>query len=130
MGHWPPLRIIVHILATIVYRTIVNRKEDGEGVIFAEQLKRNIKFHVPTDKLACVFKRDVVQHSFIEELYEWGDSLRHYKFGEKMGKDQVPILLTEDGLKVKMGPIDPKDTGKVVGIYHQGFKKYGKKFKR
>lgn len=48
--------------------TYLDRGEGGRGKIFAEELKTQMNFQTPGDKLAAVDRRDTVQHPFFEPL--------------------------------------------------------------
>jgi len=82
----------------------ITRGPSGEGRIHAERVGEPIDFRVPLEALACVSKRDALQHPFLEPLYQWGKCMRHYPFGSPLGKDSFIIpapgrLTTELNLK-------------------------------
>ncbi len=102
----------------------LQRGTAGKGKIKAIELKTDMDFQTPENELACVARRDSVQHPFFEDLYQWGKSVRHYYFGTQLGKDHVAVfskLLQHDNLNLK-------DTNKVIGFYKKGEKKYGDRF--
>ena len=109
---------------------MLKREEDGRGYIFAKQLKRKFKFQVPDNQLASVSRRDSVQHPFFEDLYRWGMSIRHYKFGEKMGKDHVAIITKKEDPNEDIDRPNPIETQKVVAFLDEGIKRFGGKFKK
>ncbi len=105
---------------------LLDRGKDGVGKISAEALddgKRMIQFQTPTNKLAAVAKRDNIQHPFLEKLYEWGSSLRHYRFGTALGKDYFAVFV-EDGIR----KLNERDANDVVAIFQQGKKEFNKEF--
>ena len=105
---------------------LLDRGKGGVGEIVAEALpdgKHKIQFQAPTNKLAAVAKRDNIQHPFLEKLYEWGSSLRHYCFGTALGKEYFAVFV--EGEKRKLNERDPND---VVAIFQQGQKKFNKEF--
>ncbi len=92
----------------------------GNGRIYAVEKKEFMKFQVPSSDLACVNRRDNVQHPFFENLYNWGKNLRHYLFGTQMGKDHYEIFLKdreEENLNLK-------DTSKMIAIFNKGKKEH------
>jgi hypothetical protein len=95
-------------------RRVLNRNTKGTNNIFAVELKQEIAFQTPDDKLACVVRRDSVQHPFLEPLYEWGASLRQYLFGTPLGKHSIAMKV--EG-KVD---IDFRATDNVIGIFARG----------
>ncbi len=83
-----------------------------------------IEFQPPDSDLAAVARVDKIQHSFLEPLREWGQGVRHYLFGETMGK---PVL----ALLVKDGPTpDPKDVNAVIGLYRKGARDFPEVFQQ
>jgi len=107
-------------------RLFLKRGKNGEGEIYAEQLKKNIEFQVPEKNLACVARRDSVQHSYFENLYNWGQSVRHYLFHSQLGKDQVSLSLKTEN-KRNMS-LNAKDTRLVVAFFKRGIDEYGEGF--
>jgi energy-coupling factor transporter ATP-binding protein EcfA2 len=102
----------------------LDRGLNGEGTIWSEELKTDMKFQAPETELACVNRRDSIQHPFFEDLYQWGKGLRAYYFGQKMGQDSLLLLKKEDGEH----QINPKDTNLVIEIFSEGEKKFGDAF--
>ncbi|UTW45893.1 ATP-binding protein [bacterium SCSIO 12696] len=107
---------------------VLNRSESGEGVIFAAEIGKNMRFQTPTTELAVVFRRDSIQHPFLEKLYAWGKSTKHYLFGSEFGRNLLgtPALLTKEGSESQDNVVDPNY---VVGIFDRAFKKHGSEYK-
>ncbi len=103
---------------------LLDRGEGGIGHIFAEQIDggKQLRFQTPTSELAAVVRRDAIQHSFLEPLYLWALSLRHYHFGTQLGKDSVAIL------NPNAPKVDDRDEGAVVGIFREAVKTFGDAF--
>src|SRR5262249_15628979 len=61
----------------------LDRGAGGEGTIWAEQIENGkwLRFQTPQDELAAAARRDAIQHRFLQMLYDWGSTLRHYYFG-------------------------------------------------
>lgn len=108
------------IIDDVVY---LDRGEGGIGTIKAEAMNfAEIRFQTPTNELAAASRRDSIQHSFLEPLYEWASSLRHYHFGSSLGKESY-TLFHSAGQKV-----DERDENAAVGIFRDGKKEYPEEF--
>jgi len=103
---------------------LLNRGDKGEGEIFAAQLKQLMKFQTSDNELACVARRDSIQHPFFEDLYQWGKSLRHYYFGTQLGKDRLAIELGDKKEEI----LNLKATNMVIEFFKKGQDKYGERF--
>jgi AAA domain, putative AbiEii toxin, Type IV TA system len=82
----------------------------------------DIQFQSPTHELAAASRRDSIQHSFLEPLFEWAASVRHYHFGSSLGKDRYTVF-NATGQKV-----DDRDENAVVGIFRDGRRDYPDEF--
>ncbi len=100
--------------------TRLSRRREG-GMIFAEKEGKDIDLLPPPTELAAA-RRDHVQHSFLEPLYQWGSSLYHYAFGTPLGKNALGILSSEPQ------PVNLKDSDQVIGIFRKGRKELGEPF--
>lgn len=101
----------------------LERGEGGEGTIFAEDLKKPMRFQSPQDELAAATRRDSVQHSFLEPLYQWAKGLLFYPFAGNLGQAAFAVFLKDQQVT-----LDPRDPTKVVGIYSLGQKEFQAKF--
>jgi energy-coupling factor transporter ATP-binding protein EcfA2 len=105
----------------------LKRGEKGEGYIKAIELGlEKMKFQAPESELACVAKRDNVQHPFFDTLFSWGESLRHYQFGSQMGKDTVTIPSSASDNEEKA--VNLKSTNNVIPFLNLGISKHGDDF--
>jgi hypothetical protein len=101
---------------------LLRRDVGGTGKIFHEKEDRSLDFQTPETEAAVVARRDTIQHRFLEPLGEWGARLRYYQFGEKMGRDQLALL-------VKGGPEpDPTDVNAVIALFRKGAKEFPDQF--
>ncbi len=105
----------------------LNRGIKGEGTIYYSELKGTMKFQTPENELASVARRDSIQHPFLQDLYDWGRSVAHYKFGSTLGQDKFALYFEEKEKKEKTRP-NLKDTSNVVAIFRQGEKDFSDKF--
>ena len=96
----------------------------GGGEIYAVKEGKPMKFQAPPSELACVNRRDNVQHPFFEDLYTWGKNLRHYAFGDKMGSDHFAVFKKDK----EEEELNLKETNQVVAILKKGKEKYTSKF--
>lgn len=103
---------------------VLDRTDGGRGSIFAEKENKDIQFQAPESELACVIRRDEVQHSFFEPLYMWGKHMRHYCFGTFLGKRNFAIITNSE----KKNDLNLKDTDQVVAMFRKGRKKFSDKF--
>ena len=102
--------------------TKLNRSSGGAGEIYAVKEGKLMTFQTPSSELACVNRRDSVQHPFFEDLYSWGKYLRCYLFGTQLGQDHYTISKKEEE------ELNLKDTEQTVAIFKKGKKQYGDKF--
>ncbi|MGC1378182.1 MAG: AAA family ATPase [Anaerolineales bacterium] len=108
-------------------KLLLNRGDGGEGTIWAEAIDggKEIRFQTPTSELAVVARQDNIQHKFLEPLYSWGSSLRHYSFGLSLGKYSLMVAREKGGEK----GVDDRDTDYVVALYRQASEEFGDAFK-
>ena len=83
--------------------------------------KENTKIsHEPSeDEISASARKDKLQHPFLLPLAEWGESVRAYHFGSKLGQDQIPLIVN------KAPEIDDRDENLAVGIFLRGKKEFG-----
>jgi len=106
-------------------KLLLNRGKGGEGKILAEEIGKEIRFQTPTSELAAVARRDTIQHKFLEPLYSWGSSLRHYSFGIALGKGHLTILVKMEKNGEKIDELDPNA---VVILYRRAVKELTDEF--
>ena len=104
---------------------LLNRGPGREGTIWADEIDggKEIRFQTPTSELAAVARRDAIQHRFLEPLYSWGSSLRHYSFGTALGKDHLAVLVEKGS-----STVDERDPNTVVALYRQAEKEFKEEF--
>lgn len=107
-------------------KTLVNRKYDGSGYIWAEGLKKKLHFRVPGDQLIIASRRDQLQHPFIEELHSWGLSLRVIHFGSDLGQREAAIFQRSDGTQTAA----QRDDRGPHGVFKHAYEKFGDDFVR
>lgn len=106
---------------------LMTRGQNGEGRIFAKRVGdqgSDIDFQVPVGELACVARRDSVQHPFFEPLYQWGKRMRAYPFGTPLGKDQLVVFGEGESEAI----LDLKDPNCVVPLFKRAQDELGDAF--
>lgn len=100
---------------------MLDRGVGGFGTIYAEKINdgQMIEFQTPTNEFAITKRRDAIQHSFIEPLYQWAAAFRYYHFGAALGKDQISVVSPNPPA------LDEKDENAVVGVFRAGVKEFG-----
>ncbi len=103
-------------------KILLTRGAGGVGKIFHEKQGAHFEFQTPEGDAAVVARRDSIQHKFLEPLGQWGEGVRHYAFGDKMGHGSISIL-------VQNGPIpDPRDVNAIVGLFRRGVRNFPDQF--
>ena len=103
-------------------KVLLTRGAGGVGKIFHEKQGEHLEFQTPEEDAAVVARRDSIQHSFLEPLGQWGEGVRHYAFGDKMGHWSVAV-------PVQHGPTpDPRDVNAIVALFHKGMKDFPDRF--
>jgi energy-coupling factor transporter ATP-binding protein EcfA2 len=122
------LRIKDHKVISEIFcvagQTRLIRAEDGKGEIFHEKEGKMLEFQTPDSEAAVVARRDSIQHDFLRPLSEWGSGVRHYAFGEAMGRNNLTILSDS------ANPPDPSNAEEVIGLFIKANKHYPDIFKK
>lgn len=92
----------------------------GLGKLWYEELNDYLDFQTDENVLA-ITKRDKKQHSFFENIYLWGKTLNHFKFGTQLGKD---YLLRDINSLNDSDELDFKDNRKVAEVFIKGKEKF------
>ena len=104
-------------------RYLLQRKEGGIGMIFAEKAAQEVEFQTPVSELACVSRRDSIQHPYFEVLHEWAKGVRLFRFGTPLGKDSYVVVKGDMSAQ-----FDPRETDKVISVFRRGKKEFGQPF--
>lgn len=96
----------------------------GIGKIWAEKIDggKNIDFQTPTTEFAAVARRDSIQHSFLEPLYQWASTLRYFQFGSNIGKDHFAHFIPDGNV------IDKRNQASVVPLFRNAKRDFGDTF--
>ncbi|HWY88665.1 MAG TPA: hypothetical protein VNX28_18270 [Gemmataceae bacterium] len=101
---------------------LLRRWNGGIGSIYHEKEQRHLEFQAPESDLAAVVRMDTIQHRFLEPLRDWGSGVRHYAFGEAMGRATLALM-------VKNGPApDPADVNAVIALFRKGMQDHPNTF--
>jgi energy-coupling factor transporter ATP-binding protein EcfA2 len=105
----------------------LKRGTEGIGTIYYAERNETIEFQTPPKELAAVVRRDTIQHAFLEDLFTWGKSVRHYLFGTQLGKEELAIFLKNKERAEKQS-INPRDTSHAVAMFREGREQYSNEF--
>jgi predicted ATPase len=108
----------------IAGRTFLSRGAEGIGKIVAEKVSATepIDFQTPTHSFAAFARRDSLQHSFLEPLASWADSLRLYHFAGNLGKYNMAAFMPG------APRADDREESAVVGLFRDGKREFGDAF--
>ncbi|MEM9541384.1 MAG: AAA family ATPase [Cyanobacteria bacterium P01_E01_bin.42] len=129
-------RLVIQEKLTIGDRIVLERERSGVGTIFAEELDRDINFKIPEAELAVVKRQDSIQHSFLENIHQWENSLRFYEFGLQLDQNTLaPLPQKIEVFKkhkkfmelIKMTK-HSSDCTRIIGIFVVGKKELGDRF--
>lgn len=115
--------VLIEILR-IDSKIFLERGAGGIGKIWAEKIDggTHVDFQTPTSEFAVVARRDSIQHSFLEPLYHWASTVRHFQFGSNIGKDQLAHFI-QGGLVV-----DERNQASVVPLFRNAKRDFGDNF--
>ena len=107
-------RQIVEERYSVGRKVLMHRTAEGSGKISAAQLKNTkLGFLVSPTQLIALSKRDALQHPYLDELCDWGASVRHYRFGSDLGKNMFPVFVNSPEV-VRKADLDLEDNTAVV----------------
>lgn len=105
-------------------RALVARKDTGEGRLYAEGLRQHINFRVGGDQLIAVARRDSLQHPYLEHLFNWANSVRHYRFGTDLGRSNAALFVkAPPGVPPPAPPLDD-----AIPAFKASIEKFGDQF--
>ncbi len=120
-------RQIIKESLTVDGDSVLDRGSDGSGKVYFTQEDKMLDFQTPTNQLACVARKDSIQHPFFEDIYNWGMSTYKYTFGGQLGKNAYLMNISE---QLILREIDQKHTEEVFKIFINGTLKYPDVFKK
>ena len=105
-------------------KIFLERGAGGFGRIWAAKIDGGsiVEFQTPPTEFAVVARRDSVQHSFLEPLYFWASTVRHFQFGTNLGKDHL-AQFSQGGFLV-----DERNQASVVGLFRNAKKDFNDRF--
>src|SRR6266849_375540 len=124
-------RLILEERYILAGEPVLERGSDGRGTLKAVDVDR-LRFETPQNQLAAVLKRDAIQHAFLQELYQWAVSVKHYRFGTTMGADR--LFVQEPRFDITPAPDngttppDTLDPNQLFMIYKDGLARFGPAF--
>jgi energy-coupling factor transporter ATP-binding protein EcfA2 len=116
---------------TIGGMTMVERGEGGAGRIYFKKLDSFLDFQAPESDLACVSRRDSIQHPYLDELYTWGRLSLFYRFNSRdLGKHTlVSIEFRETPEQDAPGEDNFDFHAPVQAIYRPGVEEFQEGFR-
>lgn len=101
---------------TIGGESKIRRGPGGAGEIYFNQLSKYVEFQCPEDDLACVSRRDSIQHPYLDILHGWGRGALSYRFNSlELGKHTVVSIP-----QTRNSPDEDRSTWPVQAIYKAG----------
>ena len=70
---------------------LFSRDSEGIGEILNEYSNTKQKFKVPKNQLVAT-RRDEIQFPYLEELYKWASSTRHFRFSKEAEKHTLSLI--------------------------------------
>ncbi|MHC6202238.1 AAA family ATPase [Breznakiellaceae bacterium SP9] len=126
---------LLNISKKIVYEKLeingevkIERNENGIGKIFANKIDGMIDFQLQDNQIVTFFRRDPIQHPYLEKLLVWANGKRYYDFGSKLGQDSM--LAINDKNIIDNTNANSQDTGQVAALFLAGIREYDKVFKK
>ena len=98
----------------------LTRDQDGVGNITGEESNNKIKFKIPPNQLA-IARRDEIQHPSLSSLFNWGTSLRYFKFA----KDQEKESLVAENIQFAS---EQENAAVAISIFQKALKEYNGNF--
>jgi energy-coupling factor transporter ATP-binding protein EcfA2 len=108
--------------------TFLTRGENGKGEIIYTIKNEKIEFQLPSNQPAALLKRDILQHPFLEKIFEWTNGIRYFSFGTSTG--QGSFLAPQDMEKIEKLSAENRirDTNNASALYLAGKNEFGKSF--
>lgn len=116
-------RRIVKESLTINDVVVLKRITGGNSFIYNEQAKMNLSFEMPAN-IASISRRDSIQYSYFEQLYNWALNVRHFQFSSDLGKNHFNAT----GNKFTLPTYDLRDTRRVIDLFLEGQHTYKTEF--
>lgn len=101
-----------------------SRNKKGEGQIYNSDLKLKHNFRVPKTQL-LVSRRDSIQFPYLEDLYIWSSSVRHFRFSKE--EEKQTLVLIDSNKSVTEG-LNQNLTNQAIEIFRKGKSEYRDEF--
>lgn len=96
--------------------------------IWGEEVKGFISFKPDSTEITAAARKDALQHPFLNPLHSWADGLRHYHFGQALGKDSFAMEVQQINIITMVPQLSDRNENAVVGIYKKAKKEFGDAF--
>lgn len=107
----------------------LRRDRDGRTLMKASKTETGeLEFKVPVDQVAAFVRRDEFQHPYLDELFQWATSVRHYRMGIELGRTHffIPNSAASETRLTRETLPRPFETGQMLQL---GLEKFGDRFK-
>jgi len=106
----------------------LKRSSDGTGTMYYEKEEKNIPFQISDNRLITTFRRDKIQHPYLENLYKWADGLYCYYFGSSRDMGQRNMLATVNLDEFLNGELNIHETFRINELYLRAKNEFGDTF--
>lgn len=89
--------------------------------------KKDIQHEPAQNEVSAAARKDRHQHPFLMFLNEWALSVRHYRFGDKLGQNSLAMRVP-GATREQIPDVDDSDPDRVVGIFQTAITEFGKDF--
>jgi len=113
---------VLEEMLSINGKSLLIRRQNGRGKLFDKNTGQYIDFQPPEDQIVALTRRDTLQHPFFEPLYQWGKSLTHYQFGDRMGKDTMARIRDSNE------ECDLKNASNAIAAFEKARNHFGEEF--
>jgi hypothetical protein len=111
-------------------RILLDRKENGEGDILYSDRNDKINFKLPDNQPAVFLKCFVIQHPFLEKLYEWADGISYHQFGLTSIRTSFLSPFNFDKIDMMIDNGNIKYFNNAPALFYAGRKEFGDDFKK
>jgi len=111
-------------------RLLLDRRKSGEGDILYSDKNDRLKFKLPDNHPTVFLKRDMIQHPFLEKLFEWAEGVSYHQFGLTAIRESFLAPLSFDKIDMMIDNNKIKDFYNAPALFYAGEKEFGDDFKK
>ena len=106
----------------------LRRNSDGSGFIYYENERKNFDFHATDNNPIVTYRRDALQHPYLENLHKWASELRCYYFGSSRDMGQNNVLATVNMEEFSLDEVNILESFRINELFINAKKEFGKIF--